>query len=87
MTDVAERAEAWMRDVHRGSAAEIIPDLLDELGRLRSSVERVRKLHHPEQVGIGWVSGGPERTEEFCCHCEEYFPCATTRALGGGTDE
>lgn len=27
--DVVERARVWVRDVHRGSAAEIIPDLLD----------------------------------------------------------
>lgn len=47
MSDVVERARVWLRDVHRGSAAEIIPDLLDELGRLRfDRLEQADEAHH-----------------------------------------
>lgn len=54
-----------MRDVHRGSAAEIIPDLLDELGRLRAAVEQVRALADEWQAEL---DGGLIRTPDarFC---------------------
>ena len=44
MSDVVGRARVWVRDVHRGSAAEIIPDLLDEVDRLQQdcTIQRAR---------------------------------------------
>jgi hypothetical protein len=53
----------------------------DELEELKSSIQRVRKLHQKHK----YVSFGDVGLECKCC--EKDYPCATIKALGSDTNE
>lgn len=87
MSGVVERARVWLRVVHRGSAAEIIPDLLDEVDRLQQDCTIQRARAEKAEAERDRLAATVERARALVGTLNDDLDAAAlSEALGGEGD-